>query len=125
MKHKIYTLYMALFLVCGEVFAIGGMCDNIKWNLDKKGVLTITGVGEMRSYKHYPWEKHKGSISCLIINEGITSIGNRSFEYCTSLTSVTIPNGIKSIGKKLCFFYYRLYLHESDFNKFGRCYRIP
>ena len=31
--------------------------------------------------------------------QGITSIGESAFQYCTSLTSVTIPSGVTSIGQ--------------------------
>ena len=36
----------------------------------------------------------------LTIPNGITSIGNYAFCYCGSLTSVTIPNSVTSIGKE-------------------------
>ena len=34
----------------------------------------------------------------VIINRGVTSIGNSAFYNCTSLTSITIPNNVTSIG---------------------------
>ncbi len=33
------------------------------------------------------------------ITYSVTSIGEYAFEYCTSLTSVTIPKGVTSIGQ--------------------------
>ncbi|MBO5988313.1 MAG: leucine-rich repeat domain-containing protein [Paludibacteraceae bacterium] len=36
----------------------------------------------------------------VIIPSGITSIGERAFEYCSGLTSVTIPSGVTSIGER-------------------------
>jgi hypothetical protein len=38
------------------------------------------------------------SLASITIPNGITSIGDYAFEGCTSLTSVTIPNGVTSIG---------------------------
>ena len=32
------------------------------------------------------------------IPEGVTSIGYGAFQYCSGLTSVTIPNSVTSIG---------------------------
>ena len=38
------------------------------------------------------------SLTGVTIPEGVTGIGNRAFNDCTSLTSVTIPEGVTSIG---------------------------
>ena len=33
-----------------------------------------------------------------MIGSGVTSIGDHTFDWCSSLTSVTIPNNVTSIG---------------------------
>ena len=44
-----------------------------------------------------PWDKN--SIKNVIIEEGVTSIGDYAFEKCSNFTSITIPNSVTSIGK--------------------------
>ena len=39
-------------------------------------------------------------ITDLVIPEGVTSIGERAFHCCSSLTSVTIPSSVTSIGER-------------------------
>ena len=36
-----------------------------------------------------------------IDGKSVTSIGNRAFEFCDGLTSITIPRSVKSIGNEL------------------------
>jgi hypothetical protein len=37
-------------------------------------------------------------LTSITIPSGVTSIGDSAFSYCTELTSITIPSGITSIG---------------------------
>lgn len=77
-----------------------GTCgDNLTWSLDYEGVLTISGTGEMTNFEfgESPWYGN-AAIKNVIIEEGVTSIGNGVFYYCTSLTSVTIGDNVTSIG---------------------------
>ena len=38
------------------------------------------------------------TMTSVVIPNSVTTIGNSSFEYCTSMTSVTIPSGVTTIG---------------------------
>ena len=45
-----------------------------------------------------PWLDDRDRVNTLIIEEGVTSIGDYAFDNCYHLTSVTIPNSVISIG---------------------------
>ena len=86
------------------VGALSGQCgDNVNWTLDN-GVLTISGTGDMYDYgmmehdSYAPWYNRRSEITSIIIESGITIIGEDAFYECSALTSVTIPSGITSIG---------------------------
>jgi hypothetical protein len=60
--------------------------------------LTINGAGMMVDFSTAPWNSVRNIITIVIIQNGITSIGNNAFEYCDNLTSVGIPNSVMTIG---------------------------
>ncbi len=80
-----------------------GMCGtNLSWTLDSDGVLTLSGVGAMTDFSSVmltPWHDWHQEISSVIVPEGVESIGNYAFCYCTELTSLTISESILSIGE--------------------------
>jgi len=74
----------------------------LTWSLNED-TLTIKGKGEMSDYNRYktktvPWISSRKSITTVIIEDGVTSIGDAAFFDCTSLTSIVIPNSVTSIG---------------------------
>ena len=77
-----------------------GTCgENLTWKIED-GVLTISGTGAMTDYSssqgpQLPWAAAK--IKSVVIESGVTSIGNSAFFY-SSLTSITIPDSVTSIG---------------------------
>ncbi len=76
---------------------ITGTTGDCTWTLDDT-TLTISGNGVMGDYDYSnpsPWGE---SITDVVINDGVTSIGERAFFGCESLTSITIPDSVTSIG---------------------------
>ena len=50
-------------------------------------------------YAHHLYIDEDTEIKDLVIPNSVTSIGNRAFDCCSGLTSVTIPNSVTSIGE--------------------------
>ena len=79
---------------------------NLTWKLYEDGTLNISGTGAMKNYydnKKSPVYKNS-NVKKVVIEDGVTSIGNYAFTYCVSLTSITIPDSVTSIGY-YAFFY--------------------
>ena len=86
----------------GAVVVASGTCGGaLTWKLDSKGTLTISGTGEMYNYSmaDAPWKEQKDLISALVVENGATSIGDRTFVGCSSLTEVSIQGKVTEIGR--------------------------
>lgn len=74
--------------------------SNLRWSLSG-GVLTISGTGAMKNWKNYydpsPWEKND-QITHVVIESGVTSIGNSAFWGCFYLTDISMPDTVTRIG---------------------------
>jgi len=85
------------------------LTESITWELKDDGTLIISGKGDMPDYgdlkqrnsysKNCPWAKGKRreAVKSVIIENGITHIGNHAFRDC-DITEITIPNSVISIG---------------------------
>ncbi|MBQ8300531.1 MAG: leucine-rich repeat domain-containing protein, partial [Clostridia bacterium] len=113
MKKKILGLILVISMVLSfmPVIAIAessGICgDNLTWTLDDSGTLTISGTGAMTNYNYPPTDISRPSAwdnaTSIVIEDGVTSIGENAFEWCSSLASVTIPDSVISIGASAFF----------------------
>ena len=76
----------------------------INWTLSGD-TLTISGKGAMPDYSTTtpPWEEHKKEIKQIVIEPGITHIGTQSFQYCSNVEFVSLPDTVTSIGKAAFF----------------------
>lgn len=70
--------------------------------LTNDGVFTVTGNGAMADYDSQsllpPWHSVRAQIRSVVVDDGVTHIGNYAFLQCTSLTSVTIGNSVTTLG---------------------------
>jgi hypothetical protein len=98
-----------LVLIILSVFCLNAVNAQVTWELSEDGTLTISGTGDMENYSDYwidndlytdaPWFSQRKNIYNVIIKNGVTSIGNNAFAYCSAITSITIPNSVTNIGK--------------------------
>ena len=113
MNKKIITVLLAVFMamatftvsVFAEAQPIGD--SDATWELtDGNAVLTIGGTGDMPNFSFTdsasdtrPWKDYKDSITSVVIGNGITSIGKKSFLGFSNLTDISIPNTVTMINQ--------------------------
>lgn len=105
MKKKILSIFLAFCLIFSLLpmgasadEAHSGTCgENLTWVL-KDGTLTISGTGKMYDYdfdafhgRSQPWGMYIYQIKSVVIEDGVTSIGDNAFKDCSNLTKVTVP----------------------------------
>ena len=123
-----------------------GSCGkNATWELYKDGTLYIKGTGAMQDYNwNYnettkivttgaPWhDSHSASVKKLVVEDGITSIGNDAFSDCESLVSAELAEGITSIGDGAftgCYDLEKINIPNSvtsiGYDAFDSCWTLP
>ena len=102
-----YALHSANVKCTDGVYTPRGTCGvNITWVLDENGTLTISGKGDMENYNN-PWHLYGSKITSVVIENGITSIGNHAFNDIFNIKSVTLPNSLSRIGDyAFCYSYW-------------------
>ncbi len=121
---KVISLFLSLAMLLSIVSVVDfsayadvqrGSCgDNVTYSLDTEtGVLTISGTGDMYYGPFY----ENTNIKSVIIESGVTSIGDEAFSGCRSLTNVTIPDSVTSIGDDAfygCYFTSENFVNNSN-----------
>ena len=94
-------LTAALYVPCVSAVKSGSCGSGVNWQY-ADGTLIISGKGAMNDYSQTqpaPWYSFKQDIRLVIINDGVTSVGNLAFYEHDNLTSATLADSITSIGK--------------------------
>ena len=89
--------FFTLIILC--VFSLGVIHAEITWTLSDDGTLTISGT-DMPNYSSNssPWYSQRDKIKKIVIENGVTNIGNSAFYDCFNLASISIPNSVTRIG---------------------------
>ena len=90
----------------GKVIDSGSCGKNVNYELYDDYTLRIFGNGPMDDFYHSdegattsPWGKDiYEKIKYVVIEDGVTRIGDASFYWCSSLVDVKIANSVESIG---------------------------
>ena len=113
----------------------GGACGaNVTWELDGD-TLIISGTGPMADYDYRdssrPYYSYVSQIKHLVIQPGVThigdhafywlykikdvsipstveTVGSNAFKYCDALTAIAFPEGVTSLGERVCYYSDRL-----------------
>ena len=107
---KIYMLTMSLFICMGALAGNNGSIgENLHWSF-ADGTLTISGNGEMEHAEGnsgYAWgtDNHtlnRSLIKKVVVEEGVTTLGEYIFWDCQNLTEVSLPKSLTALRKE-CF----------------------
>jgi len=104
---KIISLLISAVMLLGVAAlpvaaANSGSCgENLTWTFED-GILTISGEGEMADYRSVspstvaPW--FDLPVTGIVVEEGVTSLGERAFSYFEDIESISLPASLTKIG---------------------------
>ena len=88
----------------GNTFAkvlYSGSIYTMEWRIYDDRVMLLSGIGSTGNYNNSkrPWAEYEDSFSDVVVGEGITKLGDRTFyAYKKVLKSITLPNTLEYIG---------------------------
>jgi len=117
MKQKLLFILALLCLMVTSAWAdvvASGNCgtegheSDVTYCLTSDGVLTISGTGAMADFG-WNWEANRSpfigntTITSVVIEEGVTHLGDKAFVDCSNLATVSLPASLESIGEYVFF----------------------
>lgn len=97
LKRQVFVGFIAFTAIM--MCSILAFADELTWELENN-VLTVSGTGEMESYtinNPAPWNDRKEEIYEVVIENGVSSMGQYAFYYCEKLNKITIPDTVTKI----------------------------
>lgn len=85
-----------------QKYVLEGNCGkSVSFSLTQDGVLIIKGSGSTDDYhsaKPVPWADYKYFIRMVIVEEGVTRLGNQLFNKFSAISKVELPEGLVKLG---------------------------
>ena len=94
LKNIVYRLFMHNHLAMVSGFSGRSRKINILSEINHEGVIYRVTSIEKEAFDYC------SSLTSIVIPDSVTSIGRSAFCQCDSLTSIVIPDGVTSIGKR-------------------------
>lgn len=102
-----------------SLIASGTCGKDLSWTLDSEGQLCITGKGNMYDYEQIKeemhgaiyisgktdaeWYTYKDQILDVVVEDGVTSVGEFAFSGLDAIETVSLPESVNSIGEGAFF----------------------
>lgn len=106
MRKKLLSLLALMLFVSTGAWAQGPWTSGDCTVTLSGGVLTVSktsGTGAMADYtaaSGQPWYSSASDITSIVVEAGVTHIGNNSLRGFTNMTTVTLPEGLLTIGDR-------------------------
>lgn len=87
--------------VASQAMYSGTCGSKVNWTIYDNGKLVISGSGDTYNYHSanpVPWDAYKKFVTDVVVEEGVTGIGNYLFSSHTSLVSVVLADSVTRIG---------------------------
>lgn len=102
-RKKWMTLALSvLFLFAAFTSVYFAYADDVSWRYDASSkTLYISGSGNMDDYEagHTPWNVHLLQTEKVVVEDGVTSIGNNAFAGAAILSEVSLADSVTEIGE--------------------------
>ena len=96
------AVILCLSLLPVSALAAGGSTGAVQWSLSGS-TLTVKGRGDMPDYSDdapAPWHDRALSITHVVVEKGVTSVGSLAFYGCEKLRSVALADTVTRIGDR-------------------------
>ena len=101
---RISSFLLALVMLFSFVGSVGVVQAADGVTVTKNGnVITVSGTGDMDNYSasNLPsWSTNNGAITEIVIEKGVTSVGDFAFSSFTNVNKLTIADTVKYIGTR-------------------------